>query len=214
VYNEFDKFVEIYNFKLELVHSFKVDKEFRYFKLNNYEIAFDDYFKNDGKLIITCYNYKTDKLNITVNTYLDKSRFVQLYNGSLSVGLQEFFYLDLLGLNDVFLFIVGYIEQEQCAIFIINRDSSNLFKFIRADSDWFIYNSEVCYFKGFFESDKIYAYGLNSAEGNDDDYILNLDHDYEEYKFDDVYLTSNYKYIYSKYLIQRETQTMLKFRVY
>ena len=47
--NKTGKLVEIYNFDLECVHSFKVDKKFKYFELNNYEIAlYDD---DDGIFI-------------------------------------------------------------------------------------------------------------------------------------------------------------------
>ena len=201
----FDRFISligVYNFKLELVHSFKLEKTYSRLKLNNYDIGLFDCVDS----LITCFNYKTTKLDVTNNTYLDK----RLYNRRLVVE-----YLDLLGLNDDFLFIVGYVEQEQCGVFIINRGDFSLFRCIRADSEWFIYDREICYFKGFFESDKIYAYGINPfTESSENDYCLILNHDYEEYKFDDIYLTSNYKYIYSKYMAKNKTHELFRLRVY
>jgi hypothetical protein len=59
VHNKDNRIVEIYNLKLELVHSIGLEQfYFDSFKLNNYEVAlFKRAFAFDDQFIITCYIY-------------------------------------------------------------------------------------------------------------------------------------------------------------
>ena len=143
-HNITDSIVEIYNFKLELVHSIKLDQKFdKRFKLNNYEIAFnkirfvDLYIDRDidEKLIITCYNYKTihskkTKFEISLDEYGFKEKVFKLVD-----------------VNDRFFFISGH-PRIRCnystIICLLNReDENNVYKSFKCDfQSCLIYNAE------------------------------------------------------------------------
>jgi hypothetical protein len=235
-----DSIVEIYNFKLEIVHSFRAEKS-DILCLNNYEIALSYHDDNYNKLIIRCYNYKTVKTikkEIRLNTkefkrlteiQLDKGKYLNCYN--------------LVGLNDKFLFISAttYFDDSMISIlFILNReDNNNLFKYFSIDSDqWFIYNKEVC--QGYDDDDRnwINIWNIDLSKGDDIDaemeYLakcsennidsVDVDSDSDgisEYtitdkprKFRDLYATSNYKYIYSKKVKSIKGKLTLKLKEY
>jgi hypothetical protein len=159
--NRTDAIIEIYNFKLELVHSIKLDWCYTYWKLNNYEIAFaendiDDYSEyfpeyyqdnvqsdNLHKLTIICYNYQTVHVEKNViEIRLDENGFEQ-FDESV------FLFHDL---NDKFLFITGSLEAKSkyaTILCLMNREDGNkLYKYFKFDlalmPSWHIYNTEIC----------------------------------------------------------------------
>ena len=119
--------VNVYDFGLELVGSFKLDKCYSSdLKLNNYEIAFYD----QSEFTVNVYSYKTARLIKNVIQLKDK---VENEN--------DFIQIDL---NDKFVFI-----REPSTLFMLNRkDNNKLFKCIELFGthllDWFIFNEEVC----------------------------------------------------------------------
>lgn len=202
--NKTGKLVEIYNFNLELVHSFKVDKKFKYFELNNYEIALYD---DDDGIVISCYDYRT------VNTkkkeiHLNKNEY---YN-YLKFDSNRTSYIDykLLSLNDKFLFICGRINIRSSIgglslnmfLLILNReDNNNIYKKFKVSAyKWNIYNTEVFY----NYSAMIYI----------NDKVLSRDAKFKEVVPDndlfDIYSIPNYKCIYAKNFF--EDNLILKFK--
>ena len=134
--------VDVYNFKLELVHSIRLEQTFHYFEVNNFEIGLGNRTLAD-ELVITCYNFKTTKSKkneICINTAKLKEE--------LGVGM-ELCLFGLLGMNDRFLFLYVYVYSESSLrpspMFVINRADNESFKCFESDlSEWFIYNDQVC----------------------------------------------------------------------
>jgi hypothetical protein len=203
-----EKILEIYNFKLELVHSIKLDAQFDELKLNNYEIAIDttqnaEYNSGDeydsacsigddmNKLIITCYNYQTIHAKKTkVEISLDENGFEQkLFN--------------LVGVNDRFFFLGGKSKNRPfdhtTIICLLNREDENkIYKSFKCKFEsCFVYNSELCG-RFFYEYNTelrplVYVYDINENDSNKSIAIRggNIG------KIAEVLETGN-KYIYSK----------------
>ena len=148
-YNRDDRIVEIYSFKLEHVHSIGLEKRFRYFELNNYEIALFNR-ANGEEFIITCYNYKTTnskKKEICINTNELKR--------ILGLGMEQINCFLLVGFTDQYIFIEGYdssvAHKIMCDpgtsayhIFLMNRhDNNNLFRHFTSNLGWLIFNKQI-----------------------------------------------------------------------
>ena len=148
VFDSRNRNVEIYNFKLELVHSIRLERSYDGLglKLNNYEIALG---RNDNsdQFVITCYNYETTnskKKEISINTG-DLKSFIDF-------GIEEQeYYFKLVDLNDRFIFIecsdIYDNEKDNTVnyIFLLNRhDNNNLFKYFRSEhARWLIDNNQI-----------------------------------------------------------------------
>ena len=184
-YNKANSVIEIYNFKLELVHSFNLPLKYSHFRLCNQDIGFYDPFGS----VFTCYNFKTKRVKKT-DVKLDK--MVLLKEARLS---QEKIWLDFLDLNEKFLFMNGnFFLCEQSSLFVLDRANCFcLFKFIRCKTPayWFTYHDQVCFRD--LEQRKIYVYEM--SEEKDEFEII----DGHKNVFNYVYSTSNYKYVYSNF---------------
>jgi hypothetical protein len=210
-YYLYDKLVEIYNFNLELVHSFKVDRDFAEFRLNNYEIAFLNSYKS---MSITCYTYKTIRTKANA-IFLDKDEFKRRID--VYFGRWEFFFL-LIELNDKFVFIQvskkfnDYNSSNKKALLILNReDDYNLYKYFLVDGEWwFLYNSEVFY----HHLNQIYTYDTNSANNDaitgDGDELVNVEN-YNMWLFTFQTRKNPYKYDFFRETCSNE---MIKFSTY
>jgi len=207
---KFDNLVEIYNFNLELVHSFQVfiDKYENYdtLILNNYEIAFSDCRNNS----ITCFNYKT------FNTKMNKIEFnPKKLNEQMGKNPRFVLILGLDSLNEKFLFFSGGHPSKTTGgmspdgltkwlFIILNReDDNNLYKWFYANS-WLFYNTEFCYrFRSEIFIQDTY---LSNKDVNPEEIFDNFD------DFADMYSITDYKSIYSRKFFKHNLT--LKFNKY
>ena len=188
--------LNVYNFDLELIHSIRIRRFCDdLFKLNNYEIALSKKTYGD-QLFIACYNYKTEKSN-KKTICIKKNDFERI----LDLTKDETYWFELLNLNDRFLFIVNYVVSKievntRYFLFILNRhDGNSLFKYFESGTEsWLIYNNEFCSHPYNYDGHLILVFDLNS-EGNDKSLTRVYD---TQGKFNDIYSTSNYKFIYSR----------------
>jgi hypothetical protein len=126
-------------------------------------------------------------------------------------------YFQLVDLNDKFFFVSGQrgYSSDSSVLFILNRnDSNNLFKYFKAEANhWFLYNHEVIArsFKWVFYVFSIYdgdskkkfvdASSVVKIKKNDDD------------EFENLFLISNYKYMYSKPYSNRDC-SIIKYKMF
>jgi hypothetical protein len=192
--NEIDSIVEIYDFKLELIHSIKLDRSCELLRLNNYEIAFDNNhdreydddsmytfldsddeyeldtsIDEDFKTIITCYNYQTIHTKKTeIEICLDENCFRRV--------IEEFF--ELVGVNDRFFFLAGRRRKHShhlTIICLLNReDQNNFYKSFKCDFEsCLIYNAEVCgQFYDYDAEDMFYVYDIDNNDSDDPSAIV------------------------------------------
>ena len=209
-HNPKNSIVEIYNFKLELVHSIKKDKNSFFLKLNNYEIIFDNntYYEcfssfnfsfidsavDDTaikQLIITCYNYQT------VHTKKTKMEICLDEN-----GFEEKFF-ELIGVNDRFFFIGGRCEKysRSTRICLLNREDENrIYKSFKCKFEiCFVFNVEVCgrTFVGNVADDYKRFVNVYDIDNSDSDKPSAIFKDDKVRSIADI-LASGNKYIYSK----------------
>lgn len=187
--------VNVYDFGLELVGSFKLDKCYSSdLKLNNYEIAFYD----GAEFTVNIYSYKTARLIKNVIQLKDK---VEVGNDYIKI---EF--------NDKFVFIKG-----PSTLFILNRkDNNKLFKCFELfrTLDWFIFNEEVC-IRDYENYSKIIFFDSNSANKIDSVYEKYFSYNLDGENFYRVYSTSNRKYIYAKEIyVNALNRRILRFGAY
>jgi hypothetical protein len=161
--------VEIYNFKLELVHSIKLEKKFYGdFELNNYEIVFDNNdegFSDSGKQMIECYNYQT------VNLKKNKLEICMDKNGFEAVE-EKFF--KFVGVNDRFFFIGGKCEKDSdhsTIICLLNREDENkIYKSFKCTTDdLFFYNAEFCARFYYFDDEDKFRTSINVYDKDNND---------------------------------------------
>ena len=167
-YNKIDSIVEIYNFRLELVHSIELNSGNRKSKLNlnNYEIALDKTQNGDSdsenKLIIICYNYRT------VHTKKNEIEICSDENGFERVE-EKFF--QLVGVSDRFFFLGGrhrkHSRDHSTIICLLNReDKNNIYKSLKCNFEsFFIYNAEVCVRYTEFRP-MVYVYEIDENDSN------------------------------------------------
>ena len=150
-YNRSNRIVDVYNFKLELIHTIRLERSYDGSKLNNYEIALSG--KSDpGQFVIACYNYKTaqpKKKEIWINT--DELKRISDF------GIDEKrCWFQLVDLNDRFIFIAFYDFRSRFLpnnqIFLLNRhDNNSLVKHFRSEhARWLIYNDQIGSFSPYF----------------------------------------------------------------
>ena len=185
-YNRDNRIVDVYNFKLELVHSIKLERKYcDDFNLNNYEIALSTSV-NFYQFVIACYNYKTTNLKkkeISIN----KAQLKNILDLGMKVANYTF---QLVDLTDQFLFIKVHGSCKARSAYhmcLLNRhDNNNLFKYFKSQyGRWLIYNNQICLIsREFFE-----IYQTNGLVKREPIKILS--------KFRDVYSTSNGKYIFN-----------------
>ena len=185
-YNRADLTVDVYNFKLDLVHSIKLERKYcDDFNLNNYEIALSTSV-NFYQFVIACYNYKTTNLKkkeISIN----KAQLKNILDLGMKVANYTF---QLVDLTDQFLFIKVHGSCKTRSAYhmcLLNRhDNNNLFKYFKSQyGRWLIYNNQICLIsREFFE-----IYQTNGLVKREPIKIL--------FKFRDVYSTSNGKYIFN-----------------
>ena len=185
--------VDVYNFKLELVHSIRLEQTFHYFEVNNFEIGLGNRALAD-ELVIACYNFKTvrsKKKEICINTAKLKEE--------LGVGM-ELGLFGLLDLNDRFLFIsfdILCFYFQLSATLVFNREDDNKsFKCFKSDFfEWFMYNDQVCRrCLGPYRERLMFTFDLNSTCSGD---TFTKIVDSEVRKFETLYSTASNKYIYS-----------------
>jgi hypothetical protein len=185
-YNTKNRIVEIYNFKLELVHSIRLERNWDGFKLNKYDIALSNRTDYD-QYLITCYNYETTSSK-KKEIYISTVEFKRI----LGLGLKEPRYLfQLVDLNDRFIFIEGWLlskREPAKYIFMLNRhDNNNIFKYFECDLiSWVIYKNQIGSISRFFF--QIYETDASIKRES----IKNV------YRIESIYTTSNYKYIFFK----------------
>ena len=181
--NEIDSIVEIFNFKLELVHYIKLDRSCDQLKLNNYEICFvkahyvfnkDSHEKSYSasfihaamnKLTITRYNYQT--VHVTKNKAeicLDKNGFE---------AVEEKFF-KFVGVNDRFFFIGGKCEKDSdhsTIICLLNREDENkIYKSFKCTTDdLFFYNAEFCARFYYFDDEDKFRTSINVYDKDNND---------------------------------------------
>ena len=158
-----DSLVEIQNFKLELVHSFKLDSVHYSFSVNNYDIGV--FSQLDAKL--TIYNYETVRTKrksmclskIVFYFYSDMDDFATLGVSKLRLAL--------LGLNDRFIF-VEHERNKYVSLHVYDRKNfRHLFRVVSGSCRpmWFIHEAEIYFFlKVNDEHVRVYAEGLNQFE--------------------------------------------------
>ena len=157
--------LEIYNFKLELVHT-RTLTERNCFYLNDYDIIFYDKYDS---CVLSCYNYKTVQFK-SHKICLDKSKLFKL---SIELNLDEAernFRLALLALNERFIFIQVYVAQRISSIlFILNRSDGNsvLRHFVYKTSPFYftMYNKSFCMLNYYNGMPKLKVYDQDSADG-------------------------------------------------
>ena len=212
--NKNNRVVEVYNFKLELVRSIKLDTSCDDLKLNNYEIALKNYNPaptSSDEVIVACYNYKTlktKKKQIALKYSLFE-RIMQLREINANHR-----YLKLIGLNDRFLFMgVGYFNRSDVLFVFDREDDNNLYKYFNSwDKSAYFYYSEVFFVDVYCYDDEdedsydnaIIIHDMISSDGNNPT-ILGVD----DRKFIHFYPTSNYKYMYLQEV--KEDDLTLKF---
>ena len=192
------RIVDIYNFKLELVHSIRSEQEFYDFRLNNYEIAFSGYDDN-YQLAITCYNYKTVQSK-KKQVLLSKSEIARI----MDIGLDhQYGTIGMIGLNDRFIFIEGVsVSTAANLILLLNRlDNNNPFRYFKSGLYyWFIYNNQI----GSISDEFLLIYEIDgSVERESIKLALSIKH---------VYSFCNDKFIYSR--IFNENNSIKKFVIY
>ena len=158
-----DSLVEIQNFELELVHSFKLDSVYYSFSVNNYDIGF--FSQLDAKL--TIYNYETVRTKrksmclskIVFYFYSDMDDFVTLGVSKLRLAL--------FGLNDRFIF-VEHERNKDVSLHVYDRKNfRHLFRVVSSSCRpmWFMHEAEIYFFlKVNDELMRFYAEGLNGFE--------------------------------------------------
>ena len=154
-------FVEIYNFNLELVHSFELHKRYDLLKLSNYEIALSSYFAQRGSLRIDCYNYKTVEIK-KKNIFLKTRELMKLCGHPYEKNWKTDYWIKFLDLNEEFIFLEGCLfNQHWSTIILLNRsDNNSLFKFI-TNSDikidcFSIFNADICLCCNHVENNRSY----------------------------------------------------------
>ena len=105
VFNQTNRIVQIYNFELKLVHSIRLEGEFSYFVLKNYEIVLGNDL-NPSQLAMTCYNYKykraqSKKKEICINT--DELKRILDFDRTAD---KEYYFFRFFGLNDRFILLM------------------------------------------------------------------------------------------------------------
>ena len=179
--------VEIYDFKLELVHTIRLERfYFDSFKLNNYEIALSEK-KNAFQLIIDCFNYKTvetKKKEICIN--IDQFKRILGFD----TNDKGKFCFQLVDLNDRFIFIAFFDRRQKPynRIILLNRhDNNNVFKHFRSERSparWVIYNNQIASISEEF----LEIYEMDGSEKERIERVIRIGR---------MYSTSKYKYIFS-----------------
>ena len=213
--------LEIYNFKLELIYSFKPDYVgFDNLCLYDYEIAFDNC--NNSK--ITFYNYKTVRLSKKEVCFDNISKLIESFVIT-SWYNNTYYSLRLIYFNDKFLFISKNFNNESPSVlFLINRDDNNtIFKSISTgivfdperSRHWFVNGKELCTRQN-YRSLKCYTwFTIFSCDNNlnniDTEAFFSDDKDYE-----DIYLKSNNRFVYSHFILKdfKFNRNYLKYYVY
>ena len=205
--NRSKRIVEIYNFKLELVHSIKLGISFYHFKLNNYEIVVSNKTIAD-ELIITCYNYKyktaqSKKKEICINTDQLKKCF-DFDTDNLNCSFE------IVDLNDRFFFIKGACnsgseENSPYSILVFNRDNHLFWHHKCPTAFVLVYNNQIACSNSYESDEGLFRiYDVDSA--------LKRESTDNLYKINGIHSTSNYKHIYLKELDYRNFT--LEFDVY
>ena len=190
VLNEINRIVDVYNFKLELVHSIRLERSYGEFKLNNYEIGlFNRAYGGDG-LTIACYNYETvssKKKEFSLNA-LELQRILDYY-----VDDGGKFICKIVDLNDQFIFINGYgfcdtrrRERVNYIILLNRHDNNNIYQCFESDlGSWVIYINQIGSISGLFF--QIYEID-GSVQTEPIQRVSRINH---------INPTSNYKYVYN-----------------
>ena len=202
-----DLTIQIFNFKLELVHSLGFDPIYYRFTLNNYEIVLSEFFDIHEDFKIVCYNYKTAKLE-KKEICLHINELNQHLDPHLNINFIEDC-THLVGLSDEFLFIsvLGFSLNDSFKmfsfVFLLNRNEENsLYKYFigQSSGEWFIYGTEIC--KRTFENYGNFAtIQFNDIHSASDETVVKYVNEANGKKFKQFYSTSNYKYIYSKKVV-------------
>ena len=227
-YEYHSSLVDIYNFNLELVHSFKLDNKCAKFKLNNYEIAFFD----DENSRITYYNYRTSKTkkkhysinqNKIMDLFLDFN-FIFYRILELPMVIADF------DLNDNFIFIEAGFQgiRQNCISLIVldrNKPSSHFFSIfhqyfaVSTLCGWSFYNSNFCLnYHGENGKSKLKKFDTSARCSSQDDFNTVYDEFVtdanEEFVSHGFYSTSNHKFINFQPLKINPNEKILRFKVY
>ena len=216
----YDKFAftfEILNFDLELVHSFKLDSYYNSFYVSRYDLVFESrYFE---RLEIAGCSYKTNNVQ-PKKTRFEKSEFLEF------CGLAEFdsnlkdFVLNVLGLNEKYIFVKGGFSNVNKALFLLDRSEENsllmYFEFKASNFSFFVYKTRF-YVNYYANMDKYRLQVYDTGSANDElccvcDEMISRS---ENNTLFDFYTTSDHERIVTEDMaVNGYKQKVVRFRIY
>lgn len=198
---------QIYNFNLELVHSFNLQTTNSGFEVNSYAIAFYEH----GSSSISLINYKTKALK-KEQVLIDKFTLAKLWLPLVSDEHIKDFKMEFMGFSNNHFLVRMRTPEEMCA-FVLDRSGKCFLKVPESQGVFapFLINRDLCIRTYSFVQN---LFTMRSVEL--DDPILRFDSVIESRITHYLYLTSNKKFIYARdsYYDEHLKQDFFTFEAY
>ena len=166
IFNTLASMIHVYDFNLDLVHSFSPQGLLDDVFVNGYEIGF--YAAADFKFM--CNNYKSSKIREKETKILNSYFFLSNMNDGTNINVEKYKHVRMLDFNEKFLYLERNNAEAECSLLVFNRSDGSLhFKFEKYSYNetslhrwiWFIDGFEF----GFIGNNKsrrkfhVYVYG-------------------------------------------------------